>query len=84
MRTTVMELIEALQLVDPNAEIRVADTTGYRSHFEYRIEPTATEVYISDGEFDPEAEDEEGQSPIVYLELGYQIGYLPSEARAAL
>lgn len=66
---TVVELIEALEMMPENAEVRIAEI-GYRSAFEYATgEPEMVEL-----------ED----NTVVYFPQGYQIGYLPSEAREEL
>jgi hypothetical protein len=63
---TVQELIEELNCVNPDAEIRFASQPSWP--FEYSFSGPV------------EVEDEEG-FPTVYLVEGRQIGYLPGQAR---
>lgn len=68
----VAALIDALEQMPEDAEVRIADI-GYRSAFEYHIDDIVSpaEVIIDD-------------ESVVYLAQGSQIGYLPSEAREEL
>jgi hypothetical protein len=63
---TVQELIEELNYVNPDAEIRFASQPSWP--FEYSFSGPV------------EVEDEEG-FPTVYLVEGRQIGYLPGQAK---
>jgi hypothetical protein len=71
---TVAELIEKLQGLNPETEVRMANQPRWA--FEYDIE-SAVVVEIENertGEI----------NEVVYLEEGFAIGYLPSEAIQAL
>jgi hypothetical protein len=65
---TVQDLIDSLEGMDPEAEVRFASQPNYP--FEYSIY----------GVIETEIEGE----TIVYLEEGNQIGYLPKEAKEDL
>jgi hypothetical protein len=68
---TVAELIQELEYMDPNAEVRFASQPNWP--FEYDIESVTSEVST-----------ETSIDPVVYLEEGRQIGYLPEEAKDEL
>ena len=63
---TVQELIETLNFMNPDSQIRFASQPSWP--FEYSISDAV------------ETEDEEG-FPTVYLVEGHQIGYLPDNAK---
>ena len=67
------ELLDALQEMDPDTEIRFASQPSWP--FEYSIH----DIVIVDDE--PEQDDCEESTQIVYLVEGRQIGYLPHEAK---
>ena len=70
---TVGELIDVLQEMNPDSEVRWAAQPAWP--FEYDIE----NVVVVREEYDPD--DEEGEvdlEPVVYLVEGRQLGYLPS------
>ena len=65
---TVSELIESLEYLDGDAEVRFASQPNWP--FEYSIE-NAVEVEV------------EGKT-VIFLEEGRQLGYLPIEAKESL
>ena len=71
---TVRELIEELQFMNQDAEVRFASQPNWP--FEYDIDSIVS-VEIENRRT---GEDEE----VVYLEEGRQIGYLPQEAKSEL
>ena len=71
---TVRELIEELQFMNQDAEVRFASQPNWP--FEYDIDSIVS-VEIENRRT---GEDEE----VVYLEEGRQIGYLPKEAKSEL
>jgi len=71
---TVRELIEELQFMNQDAEVRFASQPNWP--FEYDIDSIIS-VEIENRRT---GEDEE----VVYLEEGSQIGYLPKEAKSEL
>jgi hypothetical protein len=68
---TVAELIQELEYLDPNAEVRFASQPSWP--FEYDIRSIT-----------PEVSTKTSIDPVVYLEEGRQIGYLPEEAKDEL
>ena len=68
---TVAELIQELEYMDPNTEVRFASQPNWP--FEYGIRSVT-----------PEVATKTSIDPVVYLEEGRQIGYLPSEAKDEL
>jgi hypothetical protein len=73
---TVQELIESLQDLNPEAEVRFAAQPSWP--FEYTIDYPVT-VYFEDEEGEDSDEKE-----MVYIAEGRQIGYLPEEAKYAI
>jgi hypothetical protein len=75
--TTVADLIDSLQSMNPNAEVRLA--TQPRYPLEYRIDDV---VEVASGD----DEDEPGHSAegVVYLAEGGQVGYLPKAVKDEL
>ena len=71
---TVAELIEKLEGLNPNTEVRMAQQPKWA--FEYYIE-NAVVVEIENQRTGETKE-------VVYLEEGVQIGYLPNEAKQEL
>lgn len=71
---TVQRLIEELEQMNPNAEVRFAAQPNWP--FEYDID-SVVQVDVEDRRTDNTTE-------IVYLEEGRQIGYLPGEAAREL
>ena len=71
---TVKRLIEELEQMNPNAEVRFAAQPNWP--FEYDID-SVVQVDVEDRRTDDITE-------IVYLEEGRQIGYLPGEAAREL
>ena len=67
---TVQELITELEQMNPDAEVRFASQP---CPFEYDIKSVIA-VYQNDEDSDDIRDD---HSPVVYLEEGQQIGYLP-------
>lgn len=67
---TVQELMELLEGMDPDAEVRMAIQPSWP--FEHDVED-AVEVYVS-----------EDSEPVVYLAEGTQLGYLPGDAAEGL
>jgi hypothetical protein len=70
-RVTVTDLIQHLEGCDPAAEVRLAQQPAWP--FEYTIDPTT-----------PIVEVDLGDSPVVYLAEGAQLGYLPHPVRQQL
>ena len=68
---TVAELIQELEYMDPNAEVRFASQPNWP--FEYDIQSIT-----------PEVSTKTSIDPVVYLEEGRQIGYLPEETKDEL
>ena len=68
---TVKELIEKLEYLDPDAEVRFASQPNWP--FEYDIRSISQEVMVNSH-----------QDSVVYLEEGRQIGYLPEPAKNIL
>lgn len=68
---TVRDLIDELEYMDPNAEVRFASQPNWP--FEYDIRSITREVSTNTN-----------IDPVVYLEEGRQIGYLPEEAKDEL
>tara|TARA_R100000005_G_C4957401_1_gene175441 strand:- start:276 stop:485 length:210 start_codon:yes stop_codon:yes gene_type:complete len=66
---TVAELIEELEYMDQDSEVRFASQPSWP--FEYSIS-SVVEVDVDDS------------TPVVYLEEGSQLGYLPTEAKNQL
>jgi len=66
---TVAELIEELKFMDQDTEVRFASQPSWP--FEYSIN-SVVEVDVDDS------------TPVVYLEEGSQLGYLPTEAKNQL
>ena len=66
---TVAELIEELEYMDQDTEVRFASQPSWP--FEYSIS-SVVEVDVDDS------------TPVVYLEEGSQLGYLPTEAKNQL
>ena len=71
---TVQRLIEELEQMNPNAEVRFAAQPNWP--FEYDID-SVVQVDVEDRRTDDTTE-------VVYLEEGRQIGYLPGEAAREL
>jgi hypothetical protein len=71
---TVQRLIEELEQMNPNAEVRFAAQPNWP--FEYDID-SVVQVAVEDRRTDDTTE-------VVYLEEGRQIGYLPGEAAREL
>lgn len=71
---TVRELIEELEYLDGNTEVRFASQPSWP--FEYSIRSVVV-AGIEDSQT-------EEITDVVYLEEGRQIGYLPSEAKNEL
>lgn len=71
---TVKELIEELEYLDPNTEVRFASQPNWP--FEYDIRGVVVAGV--------ENRRTEEVTEIVYLEEGRQIGYLPQEAKDEL
>jgi hypothetical protein len=71
---TVQRLIEELEQMNPNAEVRFAAQPNWP--FEYDID-SVVQVDVEDRRIDDTTE-------VVYLEEGRQIGYLPGEAAREL
>ncbi|MDP2234974.1 MAG: hypothetical protein Q8J88_00950 [Bacteroidales bacterium] len=69
---TVQQLIEELEGMNPEAEVRFASQPNWP--FEYEISNVSG--FTPDGE---ETNDEE--SEVVYLVEGYQLGYLPEKVK---
>jgi hypothetical protein len=71
---TVAQLIEELEHIDPDTEVRFASQPNWP--FEYSIDDVV-EVEVENRRT--------GESEnVVYLEEGWQIGYLPGEAKNML
>lgn len=68
---TVKELIEELEYLDPDAEVRFASQPNWP--FEYDIRSISQEVMVNSN-----------RDSVVYLEEGRQIGYLPEPAKNIL
>lgn len=68
---TVQELIEELNYMNPDAEIRIASQPNWP--FEYSINSTV--------EVEGDEEGEEEGFPTVYIVEGRQLGYLPRNAK---
>ncbi len=75
MRWTVAELIEALEMCNPDAQVRLAEQPSWP--FEYSVD-RIEEVFTDDAS--PDFPDE----GVVYIGEGNQLDYLPGEARAAM
>jgi len=71
---TVQQLIEELEHLDPETEVRFASQSSWP--FEYSISSVVTAEVEN-----PRTEE---LTEIVYLEEGTQLGYLPSEAKNEL
>ena len=71
---TVRELIEELEYLDPNMEVRFASQPNWP--FEYDIRGVVVAGV--------ENRQTEEVTDIVYLEEGRQLGYLPKEAKDEL
>ena len=69
-RVTVTDLRQALEACDPDAEVRLASQPAWP--FEYAIDSTNPAVEV------------EGDTPVVYLGEGAQLGYLPEPVRHQL
>lgn len=67
-RMTVAELITTLELMDPDAEVRIASQPGWPL----------------DNRIDDVVEVSEGDGTIVFLATGTEVGYLSSAARVDL
>lgn len=65
---TVQELIDELEMMDPNAEVRLAMQPSWP--FEYSIDQIAEVSVVN--KFDEEVE-----KKVLYLSEGSQLGYLP-------
>jgi hypothetical protein len=70
-RVTVTDLLQAFEACDPDAEVRLASQPAWP--FEYAIDQSnvAVEVELDD-------------TPVVYLDEGAQLGYLPEPVRHQL
>jgi hypothetical protein len=73
---TVQELIESLQDLNPDAEVRFAAQPSWP--FEYSIDYPVTAYF-----YDEEDEDSD-EREVVYIAEGRQLGYLPKEAKDAI
>jgi hypothetical protein len=71
-KLTVVELIEALEACDPDAEVRIAQQPAWP--FEYAIDPANAAVQAQLGD----------DEPVVYIGEGAQLGYLPGTVREQL
>ena len=77
MMTTVREMIEMLQDVDPDSELRIAQQPNYP--FEYSLDTGSGPLV------EVEQEEEGDDMPsVVYIVSGNQIGYLPQAAADAI
>lgn len=69
---TVQELMDVLEGLPPDSEVRFAGQPNWP--FEYSISDIAVS---GEGDIDKEYDDDLPDEPIVYLVEGHQIGYLP-------
>lgn len=73
---TVQELIDTLQSMSPEAEVRIAHQPGWP--FELSV-GDVIEADVTD-----ERDEVETDVQVVYLAEGRQLGYLPAEVSSAL